>query len=130
MKRLLTLLFSALLGLQAGTLHLRGNFDRALEEARSQNKMLLVLLTRPRDPDTTTMLGVLRQEDIGEWLEKNAVTVIVVTGQQNYPVELLYTTSLPAFFLLSPEEVLLAGPLGEGTDAELFRKELTDKFPL
>ncbi len=93
----------------SAALHLRGDFDMALAEARASGKKLLVLLSDPYNHETPECLALLRRHafEIG----KNAVTVIVIAGQQSYPVELLYTTRFPALFLLTNEEVLLEGPV-------------------
>ena len=92
----------------AAVLQLRGDFDTALARARQSGKKLLVLLSDPHNFEISQCLTLLRRH--ASQIEKNAVTVIVITGQQSYPVELLYTTRFPALFLLTNEEVLLEGP--------------------
>ena len=96
-------------GKREAALHLRGDFDTALAEARQSGKKLLVLLSDPHNPETARCVASLRRQ--ASRFDNNAVTVIVITGQQNYPVELLYTTRFPALFVLTNEEVLLEGPV-------------------
>ena len=91
----------------AASLHLRGDFDTALAEARASGKKLLVLLSDPYNRETPECVALLRRHALE--IGKNAVTVIVIAGQQSYPVELLYTTRFPVLFLLTNEEVLLEG---------------------
>ena len=125
---LLALLLAALPA--AARVHFRGDYDRAHREALEAGKYLLVLLTRPHDPATAETLAVLNRPAVSEWIGKHCVAVIVVTGQQNYPIELLYTTSLPALFLLDGREIPLAGPVGGRLDEKLFFEELVHEDAL
>ncbi len=100
-----------LAALPAWALQLYGDYDRALQEARTNGKYLVVLLCEPQQPQTARFIRTLRSPAVRKWLETDAVTVIAVTAWQRYPVELLYTTQLPALFVLTHEEVRLFGPL-------------------
>ncbi len=114
----------------AENLHFRGDYEKAIEEARSEKKYLLVLLVQPHDKQIKTLIQTLYRQDIAKWLKEKCIIVIIVKGQQSYPVELLYTTQYPAYFLLNSDEVLLKGPILGDIDAELFKEEFMHKAAL
>ncbi len=112
----------------AQTIRWHGSFDSALEVSQKENKpMFVVLVSRGCLECRELFATTLREKKIVVSINEKMVPVIVTKENEDYPIELLYTLEYPAIFLLSPEEVLLKGPLCGVVDAALLEKELLDE---
>ena len=105
--------------------HWRGDYDRALREARQEQKKLLVLLVRPGSRAAGELIRRIQAErELSEQISAKAVSVIVtVSPRARYPIELYYTTHYPAlFWVKSATETFLDPPCtGKGCIESLKR---------
>ncbi|WP_457605770.1 hypothetical protein [Nitratifractor sp.] len=126
MKRALLLLPLLLASLLAEAIHWRGDYDRALDEGRSKDRPLLLLLVLGDPESVRTMLHrLMRDETLSRWIDRRTVPVLLqAEGRISYPIELYYTTRFPTLFLVdSRRELPLTAPcLGIGACLESLRQ--------
>jgi thioredoxin-related protein len=91
-----------------------GNYDRALKKAYDTHKPLLVLVVAKDSPYSNTVIkNVLMNQKYVETINEKMVAVIVTYGgNENYPIEMYYTTVFPTlFFVDAQRELFLEKPL-------------------
>jgi len=91
-----------------------GNYDRALKKAHDTHKPLLVLVVAKDSPYSNTVIkNVLMNQKYVETINEKMVAVIVTYGgNENYPIEMYYTTVFPTlFFVDAQRELFLEKPL-------------------
>ena len=118
------LIFTALLVLVLNASHVRwhGNFDKAHQVAKKENKKLMVLLiekdcTPCQESIKTTFINQPYIKEIND----NFISIIVTKNQkESYPIEMLYTFTYPTLFFLDNRELFVCEPIrGEVTPEKL-----------
>ncbi len=128
MSRVLLAVILAVIFADAQTIRWHGSFDGALAVSQKERKPMFVVLVQRGCKECRELFATtLREKRVVRLVNENTVAVIVTKENEDYPIELLYTLDYPAIFLLSPEEVLLKGPLCGIVDAKLLEKELFDE---
>jgi len=123
MKRWLPL--AVAVSLSAEPIHWRGDYDGALQEARTQGRALVVLLVRRHCLSCGKVAMRLgRDAALVRLLNEKSVPVIVTKENEDYPVEMLYTDTYPTLFLLTPSETFLTEPMRGEVNASLLRVRL------
>ncbi len=113
----------------AAHIHWMGNYDKALQRAHQEHKPLLVLVTDKGKASQHTIATQLMHQPYIEAMNKHFVAVIVTyEGEENYPIEMYYTTVFPTLFLVdSSRELFLRKPLyGKEITTEALAKIMQD----
>ncbi|MCF6200869.1 MAG: thioredoxin family protein [Hydrogenimonas sp.] len=111
------------------TIRWYGDFDEALKASQSSRKPLFVVAVERGCSECRELFATtLMRKSVVAIVNSKTVPVIVTKESENYPIELLYTLSYPAIFLLSPDEVLLKGPITGAVEAALLEKELFNEL--
>jgi len=116
MKQLLkySLLWLLPLILFANHIHWQGNYDKALHQAHSEHKPLLVLVVKKNDILIHDILKetLMNQPYIDTINEKMIAVMVTYEGCSSYPIEMYYTTIFPALFFVDTQtETFIAEPL-------------------
>ncbi len=114
MKRfaLLFFLFCALL--YSKSLSWRGDYDKALIEARDSDKVLLVLLVKNGCKKCNEVLKkVFTDQPYIKSLNQKVIAVLINKDYKNsYPIEMYYTTIYPTLFFVNPQnETFIKEPI-------------------
>ncbi len=128
MKPFLALLIT--LSLNASSLSWRGDYEKAHQEALSQNKSILVLLVEKNSQTTSKIIQktFMNQQYI-EFIKKNFISILVTRDQkESYPIELLYTLEYPALFFLDKYELYSCPPSSGEISANSLAKKLKECF--
>jgi hypothetical protein len=100
--------------LNADFLHWQGDYASAHALAQKSGKPLLVFVAKASDDKTNEVLRtVFMNRPYIQKLQNSTVPVMVTYEERaSYPIEMYYTTILPALFLVdSRTELFLASPL-------------------
>ncbi|WP_201353659.1 DUF255 domain-containing protein [Hydrogenimonas urashimensis] len=123
------MLFAIQVVVAAERVHWYGRFDAALEVSqRTKKPMLVLLVTKECDACRHLLVKTFGDSQIAHLVNENAIAVIVTKENEDYPIELLYSTRFPTLFLLSPEENFMMEPLRGEVDKALLRRILEEKF--
>ena len=109
---LLFFLFCALL--YSKSLSWRGNYDKALAEARDSDKILLVLLVKNGCKRCNEVLKkVFTDKPYIKSLNQKVVAVLINKEyKSSYPIEMYYTTVYPTLFFVNPQnETFIKEPI-------------------
>jgi len=109
------LFFLLLIGtLNANHVSWLGNYDKALQKAKKENKPLMVLLVKKESPHCNEIIlkGFMNHDYI-ENINKKLISIIVTyEGESSYPIELFYSSTFPTlFFVNSKDESFLMAPI-------------------
>jgi hypothetical protein len=101
----------------ADFLHWQGDYTQAHTLARTSGKPLLVFVAKAEDARTNEVLRtVFMQHPYIQTLQKKTVAVMVTYEKaSSYPIEMYYTTTFPALFLVDPKTELFMRPPLYGT---------------
>ncbi len=91
----------------------QSDYETARKQAQNNHKNILVFLIEEDSKRSNKIIqeSFLNQNYI-ETIDENFVAVIVrARSKKSYPIELLYTTTYPALFFLSAEELFLCDAL-------------------
>ena len=94
----------------------QGNYDKALHQAQTEKKPLLVLVVKRETPLCNEVIkNLFMNQPYIEKINKTMVAVMVTyEGASSYPIELYYTTVFPTLFLVdSQREMFIGEPLYE-----------------
>jgi len=94
--------------------HWQGDYAKALDLARKENKPLLVLVTRTHDTNTSAIVkhSFVNRNYVQTINEKTVPVIVYVDKHTSYPIEMYYTTLFPTLFLVdSKQERFLHLPL-------------------
>jgi len=94
--------------------HWHGDYAKALDLARKENKPLLVLVTRTHDTNTSAIVkhSFANSTYVHTINEKTVPVIVYVDKYTSYPIEMYYTTLFPTLFLVdSRQERFLYLPL-------------------
>jgi thioredoxin-related protein len=112
--------------LSASQLHWLGDYGYALEKARKERKVLLVLVVKEACPLCGEVIrDVFAGQPYLQTLQAKTVPVLVTYRDVvQYPVEMYWTNCFPALFVVeSSRELFLNHPLcGEAIDTERVSK--------
>jgi len=122
------LIYTALLVLTLNANHVRwyGNFNKAHQVAKKENKKLMVLLIEKdcqscQESINTTFINQPYIKEINE----NFVSAIVTKNQkESYPIEMLYTFTYPSLFFLDNSELFICEPIRGEVTPERLRNHL------
>jgi thioredoxin-related protein len=113
--RLKLLLFICLLSFgTADSFHWQGNYDKALEQAKREQKTLLVFVVKRECPLCHRVIQEQfgRQPYIRELNRKTVAVMVTYADIVHYPVELYWTNIYPALFVVDAhKELFLHKPL-------------------
>jgi len=130
--RMIGILFGIVVGVHAGaSIRWQGNYDKALAQARAENKALMVLVVKPASAASNQFLTRLRHfPKLIDRVNRRWVSVIAMDDhRRNYPNELYYTTTYPTLFWVDPrDERFLTSPVT--ATPETLRHALVNLKPL
>ena len=101
-----------------------GDYDTALQLSHKEQKPLLVLVVKYKDPLSNTIIkNQFMNHAYVDTINKKMIAVIVTyEGRTSYPIEMYYTRVFPTlFFVDSSRELFFREPLygGEITEEKL-----------
>jgi len=114
MKRFVLLFFLFCALLYSKSLSWRGDYDKALAEARDSDKILLVLLVKNGCKRCNEVLNkVFTDKPYIKSLNQKVVAVLINKEyKSSYPIEMYYTTVYPTLFLVNPQnETFIKEPI-------------------
>ncbi len=128
MKPLFALLIT--LSLSASSISWRGDYEKAHQEALSQNKSILVLLVKKNSKSASRLIQeTFMNQEYVEWIDENFVCVLVTKGQkESYPIELLYTLEYPTLFFLDSHELYSCPPISGAVSPKKLAQKLKECF--
>ncbi len=114
--------------INAEHIHWMGSYDKALQKAHKEHKLLMVLLVKKKClPCNDVIRDIFMKQKYINHINQNFVSVIVTyEGRESYPIEMFYSTTFPTlFFVSSQTETFLIEPLyGKLIDVEAIKKVL------
>jgi len=124
MKQLFIIFFTASL-LVAGHVKWLGNYDKALQKARDENKTLMVLLIKNDCKKCKNVVkDIFTDKEYIDKLNKHIVSVIVnIDNKHSFPIEMYWSNIYPTlFFVDSQSETFIEEPIHHITaeDVESF----------
>ena len=115
MKKIILLLFVLFnVFSYSDTISWRGDYDKALVEARDSDKILLVLLVKNGCKQCNKVLKeVFTGQPYIKKLNKKVIAVLINKEyKSSYPIEMYYTTVYPTLFLVNPQnETFIKEPI-------------------
>jgi len=116
LNRCIKLLFILIwpLAVSADHVHWSGEYDKAFQQAYSNNKVLLVLVVKEDCHLCNDIIKtVFMNHSYIEQINRDMLSVIVTyEGRQSYPIEMYYTRVFPTLFIVdSQRELFLSKPL-------------------
>jgi len=125
---MLFLLFFFTLSMNADHIHWLGNYDKALQKAQKEHKLLMVLLVKKECSSCNDVIKdyFMGQEYVKHLNEKFVSVIVTYEGRESYPIEMFYSTSFPTlFFVDSHTEGFLSEPLyGKSIEENIIEKIL------
>jgi len=111
MKKLLLVVFFSVT-LFANHINWLGSYNEALQKAKNQGKPLMVLLIKNNCKICKDIVyKAFSKQDYIKDLNKKYIAVIVNFNNEDYPVELFYSTDFPTlFFIDSKRETFIKEP--------------------
>ncbi len=91
----------------------QGNYDKALQQAREQNKVLMVLLIKNNCKKCKNIVqNLFTNKTYIEELNKNVISVIVIIdNKHSFPIEMYWSNEYPTlFFVDSSNEIFIHKP--------------------
>jgi hypothetical protein len=88
---------------------IESSYEVAHKKALQEDKFLMVFVTKKGfNMSSSELQKLMRNKAIDELIEKKAVFVIVYKEQgESYPIEMLYTQSIPRLFVLDANELFV-----------------------
>ena len=125
MSRAITLLLAV--GVSLFGLSIAGSYDAAHKQALQEGKILVVLLAKKgHAPSNRALMRIMQDKKSSELLQKQAVFAIVFEGdKQSYPIEMLYSDTVPTLFFLDERELFVCKALRGEIDPAKIRSCLT-----
>ncbi len=89
-----------MLSLNASVVSWLGDYDKALEEAKKEQKPLLVLLVKKECKTCNDIIVkcFMNRDYVDRLNEKYVAVMVTYEGESSYPIELLYSTTFPTLF--------------------------------
>jgi len=114
MFKQLWLLWLLTLFTYANHVHWLGNYDKALQQAHTEHKPLLVLVVKKDSTLCNTILHTqfMNHSYIYTINEKFIAVMVTYEGRTSYPIEMYYTTVFPSLFFVDTQtEMFMKEPL-------------------
>ena len=98
----------------ANHVHWLGNYDKALQQAKKENKPLLVFVVKK---DSSLSHKIIKNQFMNQpyvdTINKKCVSVMVTyNGRISYPIEIYYTTVFPSLFFVNTQtETFMREPM-------------------
>ena len=121
MKKLLVL-FLIVSIMYANHIKWQGNYDKALQQAREQNKVLMVLLIKHNCQECKDIVkDVFVNKPYIDELNENVIAVIVnIDNKHSFPIEMYWSNKYPTlFFVNSSNEIFIHKPFIDVTQEEI-----------
>lgn len=110
--RSLFIILTLILSLNAEHISWRGDFDKALFDAKKEQKNILFLLVK-KESSKTILVDIFSNQDVIKKVNSNYIAIIgYYEDKHSYPIELFYTQTFPSIFFVSyKDESFLSKPL-------------------
>ena len=98
----------------ANHVHWMGDYDKALQLAHKQNKLLVVLVVKKNSKMCNKILHqqFMNHPYIDTINDKMIAVMVTYEGKLSYPIEMYYTTVFPTLFLVDTKsEMFMNEPL-------------------
>jgi hypothetical protein len=121
MKQIFIILFSISV-VYANHVKWQGDYDKALKEAREENKVLMVLLIKNDCQKCKNLLkDVFTDKAYIDGLNHNVISVIVnIDNKDSFPIEMYWANEYPTlFFVDSQSEIFIHKPFDNITQKEI-----------
>ena len=103
-----------------------GDYDKALQKAHNEDKPLLVLVVKHKDPLSNKIIKdqFMNHAYVDVINQKMVPVIVTYEGRLSYPIEMYYTRVFPAlFFVDSSREIFFREPLyGEEIEARILKE--------
>lgn len=105
-----------------------GDYDSALQKAHQENKPLLVMVVKHKDPLTNKIIKdhFMNHAYVDVINQKMVPVIVTYEGRVSYPIEMYYTRVFPTlFFVDTKTETFIGEPLyGEEIRQEILKEVL------
>ena len=98
----------------ANHVHWLGNYDKALQQAKKENKPLLVFVVKKDSVLSHNIIKnkFMNQPYVDTINEKFIAVMVTYNGRTSYPIEMYYTTVFPALFFINTQtETFMREPM-------------------
>jgi len=120
--KIITILFFAVLAIYANHINWQGDYGKALQQAKKQHKILMVLLIKNRCEKCKNMVkNIFTDKTYIDELNKKVVAVIVnIDNKHTFPIEMYWSDKYPTlFFVDSSTEIFIHKPFVNVTQKDL-----------
>ena len=114
MLRQLWLLWLLTLFIYANHVHWLGDYDKALQQALTEHKPLLVFVVKKKTKlcNTIVQQHFMNHPYIDTINAKMIAVMVTYEGKTSYPIEMYYTTTFPTLFFVDTQtEMFMSEPL-------------------
>jgi len=121
MKKIL-ILFFAISIVYADHIQWQGNYNKALQQARDENKILMVLLIKNNCQKCKNIVkNLFINKTYIDKLNQNTIAVIVnIDNKHSFPLEMYWSNTYPAlFFVNSQNETFIDEPFYNATQKDI-----------
>ena len=121
MKQIFIILF-AISMVYANHIKWHGNYEKALKEAREQNKVLMVLLIKNNCQKCKDLVkDIFVNKPYIDELNQNVISVIVnIDNKHSFPIEMYWSNEYPTlFFVNSQNEIFIHKPFNNVTQKDI-----------
>ena len=121
MKQIFIILF-AISMVYANHIKWHGNYEKALKEAREQNKVLMVLLIKNNCQKCKDLVkDIFVNKPYIDKLNHNVISVIVnIDDKYSFPIEMYWSNEYPTlFFVNSQNEIFIYKPFNDVTQKDI-----------
>ncbi len=121
MRQLLMIIFT-ISTIYADTIRWQGNYDEALQQAKEDKKVLMVLLIKSDCQECKNIIrDIFMDKPYIEELDKNIVAVIVnIDNKHSFPIEMYWSGEYPTlFFINSLNEIFIHKPFYNVTQKDI-----------
>ena len=121
MKQIFIILF-AISMVYANHIKWHGNYEKALKEAREQNKVLMVLLIKNNCQKCKDLVkDIFINKPYIDELNHNVISVIVnIDNKHSFPIEMYWSNEYPTlFFVNSQNEIFIHKPFNDVTQKDI-----------
>ena len=98
----------------ANHVHWLGNYDKALQQAKKENKPLLVFVVKKDSLLSHKIIKnqFMNQPYVDTINEKFISVIVTYNGRTSYPIEMYYTTTFPTLFFVDTQtETFIRKPM-------------------
>jgi len=116
------ILFLTISTMYANHINWQGNYTKALQQAREENKVLMVLLIKNNCKECKDIVrDLFIDKPYIEKLNKNTIAVIVnIDNKHSFPIEMYWSNKYPTlFFVNSSNEIFVHKPFTDITQKDI-----------